>query len=158
MGIAFLPAQFPSQIWSYLVNINVNATFGLIRFNEESFDGIDVLRTMFSLKALQMIRKLLLSALCTACFSATAFSGEAQAQGQADQKYCGKLAQIGASAFRTRADGYPMDRVLNEVKTILQSKPDTLEDAQEAIVSIYGDRSVSSPQQAYAKVYDHCRQ
>jgi len=52
MGIAFLHAQFPSQIWSYLANINVNATFGLIRFNEESFDGIDVLRTRFSLKAL----------------------------------------------------------------------------------------------------------
>ena len=105
-----------------------------------------------------MIRKLLLSALCTVSVSATAFSGEAQAQGQVDKQYCGKLAQIGASAFRTRADGYPMDRVLNEVKTILQSKPETLEDAQEAIVSIYDDRSVNSPQQAYAKVYDHCRQ
>ena len=51
-----------------------------------------------------------------------------------------------------------MDRVLNEVKTILQSKPETLEDAREAIVSIYDDRSVNSPQQAYSKVYDHCRQ
>ncbi len=136
----------------------VNATFGLIWFNEESFDEIDVLRTMFFLKALQMIRKLLLSALCSVSVSATAFSGEAQAQGEASQQYCGKLAQIGASAFRTRADGYPMDRVLNEVKTILQSKPETLEDAEEAIVSIYDDRSVSSSQQAYAKVYDHCRQ
>lgn len=105
-----------------------------------------------------MIRKLLLSALCSVSISAAAVSGDAQAQGQSDQQYCGKLAQIGASAWRTRADGYPMERVLNEVKTILQSKPDTLEDAQDAIVAIYGDRSVSSPQQAYAKVYDHCRQ
>ena len=136
----------------------VNATFGLICLNKESFDEIDVLTSMFFLKALQMIRKLLLSALCTVSVSATAFSGEVQAQGQANQQYCGKLAQIGASAFRTRADGYPMDRVLNEVKTILQSKPETLEDAQEAIVSIYDDRSLSSSQQAYAKVYDHCRQ
>jgi len=113
---------------------------------------------MSLLQVLQMIRKLLLSALCTLSVSATAFSGEARAQGQADQQYCGKLAQIGASAFRTRADGYPMDRVLNEVKTILRSKPETLEDAQEAIVSIYDDHSVSSPQQAYTKVYDHCRE
>ena len=90
--------------------------------------------------------------------SAAAFSGEAQAQGQADRQYCGKLAQIGASAWRTRSDGYPMDRVLSEVKTILQSKPQTLEDAEEVIVAIYGDRSVNSPQQAYSKVYDHCRQ
>jgi hypothetical protein len=105
-----------------------------------------------------MIRKLFLSAVCTMSISATAFSGEAQAQGQADQQYCGKLAQIGASAWRTRTDGYPMDRVLNEVKTILQSKPQTLEDAEEVIVAIYGDRSVNSPHQAYSKVYDHCRQ
>jgi hypothetical protein len=138
--------------------MNVNATLGLICFNKESFDEIDVLRTMFLQEALQMLSKLLLSVLCALSVSATAFSGEARAQGQADQQYCGKLAQIGASAYRTRADGYPMDKVLNEVKTILQSKPETLEDAQEAIVSIYDDRSVRSPQQAYSKVYDHCRQ
>jgi hypothetical protein len=105
-----------------------------------------------------MIRKLLLSALCTLPLSAAAFSGEAQVAGQTDRQYCGKLAQIGASAWLTRSDGYPMDTVLQEVKTILQNKPQTLEDAAEVIVAIYKDNSVSSPQQAYSKVYDDCRQ
>jgi len=45
--IAFFIAYSPSRIWSYLQNMNVNATLGLIAFNKESFDEIDVLRTMF---------------------------------------------------------------------------------------------------------------
>lgn len=104
-----------------------------------------------------MIRKLFLSALCTLVLCTTAYSAPAHAQAATEQ-YCGKLAQIGASAWRTRTDGYPMDKVLTEVHTILSGKPDTLEDAQEVIVAIYGDRSVNSSQQAYTKVYQDCRQ
>lgn len=106
----------------------------------------------------QMIRKLFFSALCTLVLSTTAYSAPAQAQAGASEQYCGKLAQIGASAWRTRTDGYPMDKVLTEVHTILSGKPDTLEDAQGVIVAIYGDRSVNSSQQAYTKVYQDCRQ
>jgi hypothetical protein len=91
-------------------------------------------------------------------FCAPAFSAAAPAPVAVDEQYCGKLAQIGASAWRTRTDGYPMDRVLTEVDTILSAKPKTLEDAHEVIVAIYADKSVSSPQQAYAKVYEDCRQ
>jgi hypothetical protein len=51
-----------------------------------------------------------------------------------------------------------MERVLDEVDTILSAKPQTLGDAHEVIVAIYADTSVSSAQQAYAKVYEDCRQ
>jgi hypothetical protein len=105
-----------------------------------------------------MIRKRLVSALFALSICTTAFSDPAPAAAAANDQYCGKLAQIGASAWRTRTDGYPMDRVLGEVDTILSAKPQTLEDAHEVIVAIYADQSVSSPQQAYAKVYEDCRQ
>jgi|SRR5512133_600906 hypothetical protein len=105
-----------------------------------------------------MTRKQLVSALFTMSLCTAAFSGPAPSPVAASDQYCGKLAQIGASAWRTRADGYPMDRVLNEVNSILSAKPKTLEDAHEVIVAIYGDQSVSSPQQAYAKVYDDCKE
>jgi len=104
-----------------------------------------------------MIRKLFISALCAMSLSTTALSSETRAQDPSSEQYCGKLAQIGASAWRTRSDGYPVDKVLNEVKAILRSNPQTLEDARDAIVAIYKDPSVSSPQQAYSKVYDDCR-
>ena len=109
-----------------------------------------------------MIRKRLVCALfalslCTTAFSDPAPAAMATATAANDQ-YCGKLAQIGASAWRTRTDGYPMDRVLDEVDTILSAKPQTLEDAHEVIVAVYADTSVSSAQQAYAKVYEDCRQ
>jgi hypothetical protein len=105
-----------------------------------------------------MIRKRLVSALFLLSLCATVFSEPAPSPVEANDKYCGKLAQIGASAWRTRSDGYPMDRVLSEVNTILSAKPQTLEDAHEVIVAIYADKSVNSPQQAYAKVYEDCRQ
>ena len=105
-----------------------------------------------------MIRKRLLPALFMLSLCATAFSEPTPSPAGTNDKYCGKLAQIGASAWRTRSDGYPMDRVLSEVNTILSAKPQTLEDAHEVIVAIYADQSVSSPQQAYAKVYEDCRQ
>ena len=105
-----------------------------------------------------MTRKHLISALFTMLLCATAFSGAAPSEAADTDQYCGKLAQIGASAWHTRTDGYPMDRVLSEVNTILSAKPQTLEDAHEVIVAIYADKSVSSPQQAYAKVYEDCRQ
>lgn len=105
-----------------------------------------------------MTRKHLAYALITMAVCAPAFSEAAPSPVAVDEQYCGKLAQIGASAWRTRTDGYPMDRVLTEVDTILSAKPKTLEDAQEVIVAIYADKSVSSPQQAYAKVYEDCRQ
>ena len=76
----------------------------------------------------------------------------------ATDQYCGKLAQIGASAFLTRNDGYPMDRVLTEVNSILSAKPQTMEDAHEVIVAIYADKSVNSARQAYSPVYEDCRQ
>src|SRR6476661_6933615 len=98
---------------------------------------------MFLLKRhAQMIRKLLISALCAMSLSTTAFSSEARAQTSSTEQYCGKLAQIGASAWRTRTDGYPVEKVLNEVNAILRSNPQTLEDAQDAIVAIYNDHSV----------------
>jgi len=106
----------------------------------------------------EMIRKRLVSALFALSFCTTAFSDPAPSPAAANDQYCGKLAQIGASAWRTRTDGYPMDRVLDEVNTILSAKPQTLEDAHEVIVAIYADQSVSSPEQAYAKVYQDCRQ
>lgn len=105
-----------------------------------------------------MIRKLLASALCTLALSGAAFSQPSSPQAPASEQYCGKLAQIGASAWRTRTDGYPMDKVLTEVKTILSGKPDTLEDAHEVITAIYADSSVGSAKQAYTKVYEGCRQ
>lgn len=105
-----------------------------------------------------MIRKHLVSALIALSLCTVAFSGAIPAPAADNDQYCGKLAQIGASAWQTRTDGYPMDRVLSEVNTILSAKPKTLEDAHEVIVAIYGDQSVSSPQQAYAKVYEDCRQ
>jgi hypothetical protein len=104
-----------------------------------------------------MTRKCLVSALFALSLCTTAFSDPAPAAAAANDQYCGMLAQIGASAWRTRTDGYPMDRVLEEVNTILSAKPQTLEDAHQVIVAIYGDQSVSSPQQAYAKVYEDCR-
>lgn len=105
-----------------------------------------------------MIRKRLVCMLFAMSLCATAFSGPVLTPAASNDQYCGKLAQIGASAWRTRTDGYPMERVLNEVNTILSTKPQTLEDAQEVIVAIYADKSVSSPQQAYARVYEDCRE
>jgi hypothetical protein len=105
-----------------------------------------------------MITKRLVSALFMISFCTTAFSAPTPAPEAANDQYCGKLAQIGASAWRTRTDGYPMERVLTEVNTILGAKPQTLEDAHEVIVAIYADQSVNSPQQAYTKVYDDCKQ
>jgi hypothetical protein len=104
--------------------------------------------------------KHLVSALLTLSFCTMAFSDPAPVPAPAatSDQYCGKLAQIGASAFRTRSDGYPMDRVLTEVNSILSTKPQTMEDAHEVIVAIYADKSVSSARQAYTKVYDDCRQ
>lgn len=101
----------------------------------------------------RLVFTLLLMSLCT-----MASSGTATAPLAANDQYCGKLAQIGASAWRTRTDGYPMERVLDEVNAILNAKPQTQEDAHEVIVAIYADKSVGSPQQAYAKVYEDCRQ
>src|SRR5690242_689496 len=98
-----------------------------------------------------MIRKLLFSLLCAMSLSTTALSNEVRAQDHSSEQYCGKLAQIGASAWRTRTDGYPVEKVLSEVRTILRSNPQTLEDAQDAIVAIYNDGSVTSSQQAYSK-------
>ena len=92
---------------------------------------------------------------CTTSYAAPSSSSSPDA---ANDQYCGKLAQIGASAWRTRTDVYPMERVLTEVDSILGAKPQTLEDAHEVIVAIYADQSVSSAQQAYAKVYDDCKQ
>jgi hypothetical protein len=103
-----------------------------------------------------MITKRLVSALFIISFCTTAFSAPAPAPVTGNDQYCGKLAQIGASAWRTRTDGYPMERVLTEVNTILGAKPKTREDAHEVIVAIYADRSVNTPQQAYAKVYEDC--
>jgi len=107
-----------------------------------------------------MILKRLIFALFTMSFCTLAFSAPAPAQAPiaANDQYCGKLAQIGVSALRTRDDGYPMERVLTEVNAILGSKPQTMEDAHEVIVAIYADRSVNSAQQAYAKVYEDCLQ
>lgn len=105
-----------------------------------------------------MIRKLLASVLCTLSLCNAAFSQANAPQAPVSAQYCGKLAQIGASAWRTRTDGYPMEKVLTEVKTILSSKPDTLEDAHEVITTIYADGTVSSAKQAYSKVYEGCRQ
>ena len=105
-----------------------------------------------------MITKRLVSVLFAMSFCTTAFSAPAPIPAAANDQYCGKLAQIGASAWRTRTDGYPMDRVLTEVNTILGAKPQTLEDAHEVIVAIYADQSVNSPQQAYSKVYEDCRE
>ena len=104
-----------------------------------------------------MIRKLLAAVLCTLSLCHAAFSQTNPPQAPASEQYCGKLAQIGASAWRTRTDGYPVEKVLTEVKTIL-SKPETLEDAQEVITDIYADSSVGSAKEAYAKVYEDCRQ
>lgn len=81
----------------------------------------------------------------------------AAAQDLGGDQYCGQLAQIGASAWRTRADGYPVEQVLREVRSILRSHPHRLEQAEDVIVEIYQDRSVSSPGQAYSKVYAGCR-
>jgi hypothetical protein len=108
----------------------------------------------------KMITKHSISAALAILFCTTAMSAPAPstAPAPADNQYCGKLAQIGASAWRTRTDGYPMERVLTEVNTILGAKPKTLEDAHEVIVAIYADQSVNSPQQAYTKVYEDCRQ
>ena len=107
-----------------------------------------------------MMRKHLVSALLllSSCAAALANPAGPIVPVVANDQYCGKLAQIGASAWRTRTDGYPMERVLNEVNSILSAKPQTMEDAHEVIVAIYGDKSVSSAQQAYAKVYQDCRQ
>ena len=105
-----------------------------------------------------MTGKRLVSALFTLSVCTTALADAAPSPVAVNDQYCGKLAQIGASAWRTRTDGYPMDRVLTEVNSILSAKPKTLEDAHEVIVAIYADKSVSSPQQAYAKVYEDCRQ
>ncbi len=105
-----------------------------------------------------MIRKQLVSALCMMSLCTAAFSQASPVQAPASEQYCGKLAQIGASAWRTRTDGYPMDKVLTEVNTILSGKPDTMEDAHEVIVAIYGDNSVNSSKKAYTKVYDGCKQ
>lgn len=105
-----------------------------------------------------MIVKRLISALFMMSFCTLALSAPAPAPIAADDQYCGKLAQIGVSALRTRDDGYPMERVLTEVNSILGSKPQTMEDAHEVIVAIYADRSVSSAEQAYAKVYEDCLQ
>jgi hypothetical protein len=104
--------------------------------------------------------KRLVSALLTISFCTLAISDPVPAPvpaAESDQ-YCGKLAQIGASAFRTRNDGYPMERVLTEVNSILSAKPQTMEDAHEVIVAIYADKSVNSARQAYSKVYEDCRQ
>lgn len=106
----------------------------------------------------QMIRKLSVSALCTLSLCSAAFSQTNPPETPATEQYCGKLAQIGASAWRTRTDGYPMDKVLTEVNSILSGKPDTLQDAHQVITTIYGDSSISSAKQAYTKVYDDCRQ
>ena len=104
-----------------------------------------------------MIRKQLFVALCTISLCTAAFSQPGATHAPASAQYCGKLAQIGASAWRTRTDGYPMDKVLNEVNTILSGKPDTMEDAHEVIVAIYSDPSVHTSKQAFAKVYDSCK-
>ena len=106
----------------------------------------------------KMITKHAISAAFAISFCMTAISAPAPSPAATDNQYCGKLAQIGASAWRTRTDGYPMERVLTEVNTILGAKPKTLEDAHEVIVAIYADQSVNSSQQAYTKVYEDCRQ
>nr|WP_314629516.1 hypothetical protein [uncultured Noviherbaspirillum sp.] len=103
----------------------------------------------------QLVFALLTMSFCTVAFSDLA---PVPVPAAASDQYCGKLAQIGASAFRTRNDGYPMERVLTEVNSILSAKPQTMEDAHEVIVAIYADKSVSSARQAYAKVYEDCRQ
>ena len=81
----------------------------------------------------------------------------AAAENSGGEQYCGQLAQIGASAWRTRVDGYPVEQVLREVRSILRSQPHRLEQAEDVIVDIYQDRSVSSAGQAYSKVYAGCR-
>ena len=110
-----------------------------------------------------MIRKhfvatLFLLSVVAAAHTGIAAPAASAAPAAASEQYCGKLAQIGASAWRTRKDGYPMEHVLNEVNTILRARPETLEDAHEVIVAIYGDQSVGSAQQAYAKVFQDCRE
>lgn len=105
-----------------------------------------------------MIRKQLACTLVMMTLCMAAFGQATPAHAPGNDLYCGKLAQIGASAWRTRTDGYPMDAVLNKVNAILSSKPDTLEDAHEVIVAIYSDSSVNSSKQAYAKVYAGCAQ
>jgi hypothetical protein len=82
---------------------------------------------------------------------------QAAAEDPGGGQYCGQLAQIGASAWRTRVDGYPVEQVLREVRSILGSHPHRLEQAEDVIVEIYQDRSVSSASQAYRKVYADCR-
>jgi hypothetical protein len=103
-----------------------------------------------------MIATRVVSALLMMSFCTMASSNPARSPVVANDQYCIKLAQIGASAFRTRSDGYPMERVLTEVNAILSSKPETREDANEVIVAIYTDKSVSSARQAYSRVYEDC--
>ena len=114
---------------------------------------------MFLFKGIaKMIRKQLASAICMMALCTAAFSQPSPGDAPVSEQYCDKLAQIGASAWRTRTDGYPMEKVLTEVNTILSAKPDTLEDAHEVIVAIYSDTSVNSSNKAYTKVYDSCKQ
>ena len=68
---------------------------------------------------IKMITKRLVSVLFAMSFCTTALSAPSPSPDAANDQYCGKLAQIGASAWRTRNDGYPMERVLTEVDTIL---------------------------------------
>ena len=103
-----------------------------------------------------MIATRVVSALLIMSFCTIASSNPARAPVVANDQYCVKLAQIGASAYRTRSDGYPMESVLTEVNAILNSKPETREDAHEVIVAIYADKSVSSARQAYSRVYEDC--
>ncbi|MDB5841331.1 MAG: hypothetical protein JWQ23_3283 [Herminiimonas sp.] len=69
---------------------------------------------------------------------------------------CSQLAEIGANAYRTKADGYPMQQVLGEVGAILKD-PQVKDAAHGAIMAIYEDAYIKSPAQAYRKVYAACK-
>lgn len=72
-------------------------------------------------------------------------------------EYCNQLAEIGANAYRTKAEGYSLSQVLNLVGQGLAHDPQKQRAAQGVVTAIYGDASIKSPSAASKVVFSACR-
>ncbi|MCC4115287.1 hypothetical protein LLG90_07995 [Aromatoleum toluclasticum] len=81
----------------------------------------------------------------------------ATAQKFGSTEYCKQLADIGANAYRTKADGHSLSSVLNVIGPMLAHDPQKKQAAEGVVIAIFGDSSIRSSSQAYSTVFSVCR-
>jgi hypothetical protein len=70
--------------------------------------------------------------------------------------YCGQLATIAESAYKTKQDGYPLHQIQAVVGEGLAHSPEKNIVAQSVVAVIYGDSTLRSAREAYDSVYQEC--